>query len=158
MIGKIFSLVAVPTLKKYFHDYTWRHHPPTYMHTYNIRIMISTIYAEDREDMESIFVSKNSAIIKQEKTLLTFTLRWLWDLWIIFHFIFGIKEIEIEFALYDNDRIAKIEILCSFTIGSTSTLHLSLTFSNIRIKNILIIQKYAWKVMLANPFELFYFN
>ena len=81
------------------------------MHTYNIRIMISTIYAEDREDMESIFVSKNSAIIKQEKTLLTFTLRWLWDLWIIFHFFFGIKEIEIEFALYDNDRIAKIEIL-----------------------------------------------
>lgn len=39
------------------------------MHTYNIRIMISTIYAEDREDMESIFVSKNSAIIKQEKNI-----------------------------------------------------------------------------------------
>ena len=127
------------------------------MHTYNIRIMISTIYAEDREDMESIFVSKNSAIIKQEKTLLTFTLRWLWDLWIIFYFIFGIKEIEIEFALYDNDTIAKIEILF-FYYWEYIYASFVFNFSNIRMKNIVIIQKYVWKLMLKHPFEWFYCN
>ena len=102
------------------------------MHTHNIRIMISAIYAEDRKDMENISMSMKRYYKTGRKNIAYVNASLVVGFMNYFPSYLVLK-IKIEFALYDDDRIAEINFY-SYEIGSTSSLHLSLSFSNMFIQ------------------------
>ena len=77
------------------------------MHTHNIRIMISAIYAEDREDMENISMSMKR-YYKTGRKNIAYVYASLVVGFMNYFPSYLVLKIKIEFALYDDDRIAEI--------------------------------------------------